>query len=488
MKRKAVGFLSLSMAAFMVLQTPATVSAETIWVDGNYTDEDGNTQNKVEHDGDLTTGEEDKDEADSEGNIWYWTAAGASDNCSLSVNGNATGIHNATAVTAADGGDVSVTGNASAADALAVTAEGSGSTARVDGDAASQNAEAVAATNGGSVSVGGDATSNSSDASAIYADNSSSVLVEGDAVSNNSSVCIDLTAASGSGSVVVLGTVSASGEGNSIWINIDETNMSNFGDSDAVLQALPTIIVGELAAKDEGYYLWNSYSEALLLANSNDSAAADSVNEAIYDKIQYRINVQNPSNGSINVTGASQHGGYLVANEDAELSVTITVDDGYELSSVSGGNATVVRNADGTYQIIVPRGGGVDISAVIRALAQASEEADASAQASKDAGAPVQVLDLRYANFQKVVQSLVAQIPQNGTLNLEMGEWISFNRKTFETFSKRPDMSIVITYTYMDHRYRVTIPAGYPVMDLLNEEGYCGCLYLSAVFGSEMLD
>ena len=30
--------------------------------------------------------------------------------------------------------------------------------------------------------------------------------------------------------------------------------------------------------------------------------------------------------------------------------------------------------------------------------------------------------------------------------------------------------------------------AGSRVLDLLNEDGYCGCLYLNAIFGSEVVE
>lgn len=505
MKRKTLGFLALSITAFMVLQTPATVSAETIYVAETDGDNDSGEKH-MEHNGDITS-----TSSDSDNNVDWPAAAASGDGYSLSVTGNVTSTNNAPAVAADSGGSVSVSGDASAVDAPAVTADGNGSTANVDGDASAQDAPAIVATNCGTVSVGGDVTNNSPNAGvdsngdpifgdptiiantggsvsvggdvtskqngpAIDVDNTSSVVVEGDAASGNTAICIELDNASGSGEVVVLGTVSAGGEGNSIWIEVG----SNLNGRDAIINALPTIIVGKLEAQNGDYYLWNSYDQTLVDTNADDPDIGV-VNDAIFEKIQYHINVQNPSNGSVDVSGASTYGNYLVANEGTALSVTITVDDGYELSSVSGGSAQVIRNADGTYQIIVPRGGGVDISAIIKALAQASAEV-------KEESAPTQVRDLRYANFQKVIQSLVAQIPQNGTLNLDMGDWISFDKKTFETFSKRPDMAIVITYTYMGHKYRVTIPAGYPIMDLLNEEGYCGCLYLNAVFGSELLD
>lgn len=71
---------------------------------------------------------------------------------------------------------------------------------------------------------------------------------------------------------------------------------------------------------------------------------------------------------------------------------------------------------------------------------------------------------------------------------MELDTYISFNRETFEALSKRPDVSLTVIYKWKGVKYKVTIPAGYNVLDLLNEDGYCGCLYLNAIFGSQVVE
>ena len=50
--------------------------------------------------------------------------------------------------------------------------------------------------------------------------------------------------------------------------------------------------------------------------------------------------------------------------------------------------------------------------------------------------------------------------------------------------SKRNDLTVVVRFRYLGKRWRVVVPAGYAVQTLLNQEGYSGFLYLSAVFGA----
>jgi len=140
----------------------------------------------------------------------------------------------------------------------------------------------------------------------------------------------------------------------------------------------------------------------------------------------------------------------------------------------------------------VPRGGGVKLSALMEAV---SSTASDSSNTSSNEKPVVSLEALRaaaiaknYIIFCTDLQERIINVPQNGTLNIDMGNWISFNKKTFEAFSKRSDVDIVIEYYYQGQKYSLTIPAGYPIMNLLDENGYCGCLYLNSIFGSKLVD
>ena len=95
---------------------------------------------------------------------------------------------------------------------------------------------------------------------------------------------------------------------------------------------------------------------------------------------------------------------------------------------------------------------------------------------------------VKYAAGQKQAQQLITSVAPGGNCVVELEDFVSFNRKTLEALAKRPDVSMTVIYKWNGVKYKVTIPAGYNVLDLLNEDGYCGCLYLNAIFGSEVVE
>lgn len=235
---------------------------------------------------------------------------------------------------------------------------------------------------------------------------------------------------------------------------------------------------------------------------------ADSVNDTILlNKIKYIFaDTADFENCVIKVSDDSKYESvddkYYVACEGTEVMVTLTAKSGYEITSASGTNVAITKNTDGTYNIsfTVERGGGISFDAIVKTIAAIETVSDSTSSISDDTASDSVEAAARYSEiikqiyaklypaFQKEMQTKIHQIEANGTYDIDMGNIISFNRKTFEQFAKRPDVKINVTYIYMGHKYLVTIPAGYPVMNLLNEDGYCGCLYLNAIFGSIRLD
>ena len=139
----------------------------------------------------------------------------------------------------------------------------------------------------------------------------------------------------------------------------------------------------------------------------------------------------------------------------------------------------------------------IDINAVISAIEKAQKDISGSggnnsnSSNSSSNSAAAEVVIPAYAVVQKQFQTVIAvqlrALPAGGTLTLDMKDYISFNRKTFEILSKRKDVDIKIIYTWKGKRYAVVIPAGYDILSLLDANGYCGCLYLNSIFGSTEL-
>ena len=251
-----------------------------------------------------------------------------------------------------------------------------------------------------------------------------------------------------------------------------------------ILNSLPDIVVGELAAKNENF-IWNSYDNDLYQNNPEDETIGE-LNEKIYAAIRYMIRWNNSEGGSFSVDGTSKYGEYDVAQENQELGITIQIAEGYELESISGGKAQVLQRPDGTWSVIVPRGGGVNLSAVLRRIIK--EEMKNSRVSNPGASGSEEQTTVQkssgYVEFQKAVRRQIKNAAPGAVLEVDRKNWMSFDRSTMEELSKRNDLTVVVRFRYLGKRWRVVVPAGYAVQTLLNQEGYSGFLYLSAVFGA----
>lgn len=142
--------------------------------------------------------------------------------------------------------------------------------------------------------------------------------------------------------------------------------------------ALPEMIFGELQADEDGEYVKWALSKDTTLEQYYSYV------NTVLQNINYMVDVQNVNNGKISVSGLQKVSGYDVAKAGSTLVVMVTPDDGYEVTSLSGGKATVVKNDDGTYSVTVLDGGGINISAVISAIKVANAVAQEQDSASQN--------------------------------------------------------------------------------------------------------
>lgn len=287
---------------------------------------------------------------------------------------------------------VEVSGNVSSENAPGVVAENN-ATLTVSSDVSSTSENAVTVRDNSSVTVDGNVTGGTTkddeeldrDSSGVCVDNTSTIIVEKGTVSSGlkvdpvtdekyntaPGVDIELKDKDGGGKIVINKIVS--NDYFPIWIGyVRNDNDSIFYEPNTdneMLNALPTIIVGEIEAKREYTgYIGSEYEGKF---TENEAAEAEAFHKKLLQKINYLIGVQSVENGSIDVEGTEVVEGYKVAKAGQEIKIKVTANDGYEITSVSGGKAAAVKNADGTYTITVVDGGGIDISAVIRAIVKA---------------------------------------------------------------------------------------------------------------------
>ena len=392
---------------------------------------------------------------------------------------------NAWGILAGSEADIEVGGNISS-EKEAVYIAGKDALIVVDGNVYSTKGCAMDILEQAEATVKGDVSGNKL---AIWMDNSSKLQALGKISSNDVGILLSLYGDQGTGELE-LGTIDAQ---TAISINYGE-----YKDIDKILAALPEMTVYKMNADT----LLRLYTESEGLSLKEASNLAEKI---LMEKLQYAIRKQDTSNGKINIADE-----LTKAKEGQTLTFSVVANDGYEVDSVSAGgeNIPVIKNDNGTYSITVPKGGGVNISAIFKSIKQdqttdptptpnptptpGTVTPSASQQTSILTVAEdteiVVIPQTWYSTKQQEFQQVVNTIPQNGVCILEADDLISFNRKTFAAFSNRTDIIYVIIYKWNGNTYQTVIPAGYPVMDLLNEDGYCGCLYLNSVFGSTLID
>lgn len=404
----------------------------------------------------------------------------------IKVGGDVSGIE---AVVARGEADVTVGGSVSGT-LSGIVAVGNASVS-VKGDAETKVGPGVFAQENATVNVDGNVTGGTFYEApegyeyvypAIIAGAGTTVIVKGTvstAERNFFAVGINCWDAGSQKGTLILEKAKAGGEANAIYVNA-----APGASQEDILNSLPDIVVGELVAKNEDF-IWNSYDNGLY-GNDPEDETIGELNEKIYATIRYMIRWNNSEGGSFSVDGTSKYGEYDVAQENQELGITIQIAEGYELESISGGKAQVLQRPDGTWSVIVPRGGGVNLSAVLKRIIK--EEMKNSAVSNPGASGSEEQTTVQkssgYAEFQKAVRSQIKNAAPGAVVEIDGKNWMSFDRSTMEELSKRNDLTVVVRFRYLGKRWRVVVPAGYAVQTLLNQEGYTGFLYLSAVFGA----
>ena len=454
----------------------------TVHVKGNVT-ADGNGMKGVSvHDGDKSSLIVDGDvTATGENSVGIYGETGT-----IKIGGDVSGRE---AVITKGKADVTVGGSVSGT--LVGIVAGGNAAVSVKGDAGTKTGAGMFAQENATVTVDGNVTGGTFYGApedfedvypAIIAGTGATVIVKGTvstAEGNGVAVVINCKDIGSQKGTLIIEKAKAGGEASAIYVDTIPGVSQEY-----ILNSLPDIVVGELAAKNEDF-IWNSYDNDLYQNNPEDETIGE-LNEKIYAAIRYMIRWNNSEGGSFSVDGTSKYGEYDVAQENQELGITIQIAEGYELESISGGKAQVLQRPDGTWSVIVPRGGGVNLSAVLRRIIK--EEMKNSRVSNPGASGSEEQTTVQkssgYVEFQKAVRSQIKNAAPGAVLEVDGKNWMSFDRSTMEELSKRKDLTVVVRFRYLGKRWRVVVPAGYAVQTLLNQEGYSGFLYLSAVFGA----
>lgn len=84
-----------------------------------------------------------------------------------------------------------------------------------------------------------------------------------------------------------------------------------------------------------------------------------------------------------------------------------------------------------------------------------------------------------YAKFLKETTKTIKAAGANTTVDVKTDIWMSFSKAVATAMQENPTVSVNVQFRYAGHVFTITIPAGYDLMSMMNEEGYAGFLYLA---------
>lgn len=248
------------------------------------------------------------------------------------------------------------------------------------------------------------------------------------------------------------------------------------------------------------------------------------------DKTHFIIGVDTSENSNYSILGGYEedmyknYGLYTITGSTG-LKVELK-DDRYTITG--GENATVIDNGDNTYTVKIKGWhGGINITAVLKPVtipvavnngSDAQYVAATESQepefvdlpvlfatfsienpddlpevlgASRDGGIvestkPVVTVkangNLTALQYKRAFIDTVKSAPQGAIVRLETSASYCIDKMMMEALAARADLTLEVTFPVNHEKTTVVVPAGYDHMSLLDENGYCGFLYLASVF------
>ena len=247
------------------------------------------------------------------------------------------------------------------------------------------------------------------------------------------------------------------------------------------------------------------------------------------DKVNYIIKPDEATKDLYQITGGyneqmlSEYGLYTLS---AKASLTVAAQAGYTITG--GESVNVIDNGDNTYTVKIKSWhGNINIRAVLkptsttvavdnnnnyRVTSQPTEEEEvvevpyifasfsildngdlpevlgASLEDGVVSSRPVVKVKadrLTATQYKRTFIDTVKNAPANAVIRIETSASYCIDKMMMEALAARPDVSLEVTFPVNhDETVTVTVPAGYDVMSLLDENGYCGFLYLNSVFNA----
>lgn len=260
-------------------------------------------------------------------------------------------------------------------------------------------------------------------------DSTASIIVNGDVTGSTYGTYFD--GFDGNANVVINGTLSG---GESAIIITKETNTTEDEDGKEVTEkhgynGNNNITVWKMTSdQDELVKVAEETRSDITgeVKSKQDAEAADNV----LKNINYIIRTDKVSNGTIHLSNTRLISGFDTARETEDITIKVEASDGYKVDSVKNGDAVLKKNADGTYTLTVPRGGGVQLSAVLSAIRKSQSSSSGSSSSSHSSASSVNVQTTSSASGATVATTVS---DSNGTHNTNAVVKIANQQATVST-------------------------------------------------------
>ena len=327
-------------------------SDSTVSVSGNVTAENGSgiiaDDSTINIKGDINSAESgvvsDGSSIEIGGNLSSKSTGIIADNTTVTVKGNITSRDTGIV---ADKGDVKIGGNVTAGSESVGIDASNASNIIVNGDVTGGDG---IYSDGSNVTVKGNVTAKDGIGVCITGTDKTTMVVNGNLTSKD--VAIDVADNENANSELVIAGKVSGENGTIINVSVDDTT--------GKVNTLPEIVVGEITDFDKivvnDYYTDKEVLDSIKYIVGTNDASMDG---------KGTISISKVNGAALDKDGL---GLFDVAKAFETITVHIDVQSGYEVSEVRAGKASLTRNADGTYSVTVPAGGGVNIEALVRAI------------------------------------------------------------------------------------------------------------------------
>ena len=438
------------------------------------------------------------------------------------VDGNVSGTYDGINSTSST---VTVDGNVSGSH-MGVSAS-NGSTITVNGDVIS---------NGIQTDITDSATSEvftSYTGTGVYSYGENTIIITGDVTSVENGVCINLgdTPFDNNGEIIIGGTVVGG------IVIADNSDASTFSTPEQILNSTPEITV--YAIDDSDYVPIGLSFNAYDWSTEADREVLNGIKAEIGAAINYIIKVNETSAEAYGITvsgdNITQKGDYQTVNINESFTVAATLSEGYTING--GKNVFVTDNHDGTFTLTLTNpyygntvSGGIYVDVIeVKVIPVTNTDGSTTIVVEPEpvtetytepyndptqapAGSivvttntgndtstsefttaisgdkPAQTISFTMSSvtpqqYKNAIISSVASVPSNGAFNIVTDTIGCLDAGMIEALSARPDIDVNIVFYYGGKQMKVTIPAGYDLNSLLDENGYCGFLRLMSILG-----